>query len=72
MTVSKLKRPRDANQLAKRIVDIATDSIPEENVNKARSRAGKKGGHARAKSLTPEARADIAREAANARWSRTD
>jgi hypothetical protein len=66
------KRPRDSNQLAKRIVDIATGEESEETVNEARSNAGKKGGPARAKSLTPEQRADIAREAANARWSKKD
>jgi hypothetical protein len=32
---------------------------------------GLKGGHARAKSLTPERRQEIARSAAEARWKRT-
>jgi hypothetical protein len=71
------KRPRDPNQLAKLIVDIATgeveDSVSEskrhpENV---RGRAGgKKGGKKRASALTPWQRTEIARIAAEARWKK--
>jgi hypothetical protein len=57
------KRPRDANQLAKLIVDIATgqvevrDPTPEERgVDPAASAMGRKGGPARAASMTPEKR----------------
>ena len=64
------KRPRDTNQLAKRIVDIATgeadDSLSEAQ-ERAR-RAGKVGGKARAESLTADERSRIARKAALARW----
>lgn len=65
------KRPRDSNQLAKRIVDIATGEEPEEEVNEARSKAGKKGAKARARSLSPEERSAIASAAAAARWKKS-
>lgn len=72
----KPKRPRDANQLAKFIVDVATgtqDSEPERSATEVRaSKAGKKGGPARAKSLTPEERSKIASVAAQARWKKGD
>jgi len=73
------KRPRDPNQLAKMIVDIATgeasDSMSESkrHPNKVKGRAGgKKGGKARARRLTPAKRAEIATIAANARWKKKD
>lgn len=68
------KRPRDANQLAKSIVDIATGGSPDEEsstVIRAR-KGGLKGGAARAKSLSPEERSEIARTAATARWKKGD
>ena len=69
----KPKRPKDPNQLAKLVVDIATGEVsePEETpkVRQAR-KAGKRGGPARARKLTPEQRADIARTAATARWKK--
>lgn len=76
--MSKPKRPRDANQLAKSIVDIATgeaeDEIPDEGKNPAAVELGRKGGlkggKARAKKLTAKQRSEIARKAAKARWSR--
>jgi hypothetical protein len=71
MTDRKPKRPRDANQLAKRIVDIATGEEPEAEVNEARSKAGKKGAKARARLLTPEERSEIASAAAAARWKKS-
>jgi hypothetical protein len=70
------KRPRDPNQLAKLIVDIATgeaeDTVSESKRNpKRRGRAGGlKGGKSRSASLTPEQRQDIARVAAQARWKK--
>ena len=75
------KRPRDPNQLAKLIVDIATGDVedreptPEEQgkdpaaVSLGR-RGGLKGGKARAASMTPKRRAEIARKAAETRWKR--
>ena len=66
----KPKRPRDANQLAKFIVDVATgeaeDKVPEKA--EGQRKGGLKGGVARAKALSPEERSDIAKRAAKARW----
>lgn len=68
------KRPRDLNQLAKLVVDIASgeleDTVSESKRNPTqRGRAGGfKGGKARIASTTPEQRASIARKAAAARW----
>ena len=70
------RRPRDPNQLAKLIVDIATgeakDTVSESKRNPLkRGRAGGlKGGKARSLALTPEQRQDIARTAAQARWKK--
>ena len=65
------KRPRDPNQLAKLVIDIAAgeveDTVSESKRNPSQKRAGGvKGGKARAKSLTPQQRIDIARIAADA------
>lgn len=64
------KRPRDANQLAKRIVDLATtEEVTSEKSATTRGRkGGLKGGRARADKLTPSQRAEIAKTAAEARW----
>jgi hypothetical protein len=69
------KRPRDFSQAAKLVVDIASGQMedreptPEERgVDPAASAMGKKGGPARAASLTPERRAEIAKKAAAKRW----
>jgi hypothetical protein len=70
------KRPRDPNQLAKLIVDMATGEAPLETKLEGKNPAavalgrqgGLKGGKARARRLTPEQRLEIARAAANARW----
>lgn len=68
------KRPRDPNQLAKLIVDIATgdaeDTVSEQKRNPPkRGRAGGlKGGIARARSLTKKRRSSIAKKAASSRW----
>lgn len=75
MENGKQKRPRDSNQLAKLVVGIATGEergapmLCENPESKAR-KAGKAGGDARAKSLSPERRSEIAEHAANTRWSR--
>lgn len=66
----KPKRPRDANQLAKRIVDLATGEAEEKEPEPSdRSEAGRKGAAARSQALTAEQRSDIARKAAAKRWS---
>jgi len=68
------KRPRDPNQRAKQVVDIATGETEEEESEHAnvRSAAGKTGGKARAKKLTAKERSEIARLAAQARWKKSD
>lgn len=72
------KRPRDPNQLAKQIVDIATgeaeDTVSTEKKNPQKKRGqpgGLKGGKARAKSLSRKERAEIARLGAAARWKKS-
>jgi hypothetical protein len=82
MTRTPPKRPRDPNQLAKSIIDIATgekpnrDPTPEEQGKSAKAVArgkagGAKGGTARAASLSAEQRAEIARIAAQTRWKKS-
>jgi hypothetical protein len=61
------KRPTDPNRLAKQIIDEATSYKNPAAVALGRL-GGLKGGKARAKSLSPEKRAEIARKAANTRW----
>ena len=76
MTAKTPKRPRDTNQLAKFIVDMATgaDAAPVPDAPKvARAKkAGAVGGPARARALTPEQRAEIAHIAAQARWKKSN
>jgi hypothetical protein len=67
------KRPRDPAQLAKQVFDIAIgeaeDTVSESKRNPSKRRAGGiKGGPARAKQLTKERRASIAKRAAEQRW----
>lgn len=71
------KRPRDPNQLAKSIIDIATgekpdrDPTPEEQgKDPAAVALGKKGGKARADAMTPEKRSEIAKRGAAGRWKK--
>jgi hypothetical protein len=71
------KRPRDPNQLAKLIVDIAIgespDGVSDSKRHPSRRRAGGiRGGKARAKSLGPNERHEIAKLAARARWKKKD
>jgi hypothetical protein len=79
---SSKKRPRDINQLAKMIVDLSTGNpitedispIAEKEKNPAAVELGRlgglKGGKARAASLTPEKRSEIAKKAAKSRWNK--
>lgn len=64
------KRPRDPNQLAKMIVDLATGNATEsvETPRSAAAELGRKGGQARAKKLTKKQRVTIAKKAAKVRW----
>jgi len=68
------KRPRDVVGNAVRVMEVATgqreeEAKPEEAKNQAAAELGRKGGKARARSLTSEERAEIARKAAKKRWS---
>jgi len=66
----------DEIQAARRVVDIATGERPkvDPKVSKAAAALGRmgglKGGKARAASLSPERRSEIAREAAQRRWAK--
>lgn len=73
MTTKHLPRPRDPIQLGKLIVDIATGQISDakEGKSEAAIARGKKGGPARAGTLSPEERSEIARIAAQARWKKS-
>lgn len=62
------KRPRDPNQLAKLITDIATGEIEDAPKDPAAVALGSKGGRARAAAMSPERRSEIARKAAAKRW----
>lgn len=75
----KQARPRDTNQLAKSIVDIATGGAENtaptpDGKNPAAVALGRlgglKGGKARAKSLSAKKRSEIAKKAAKARWDK--
>lgn len=74
MTDKHPKRPRDPNQWAKRMVDLATGSVeaaPETRLTKRARAGGSKGGPARSAALTPQQRSEIARAAAEARWKKS-
>lgn len=70
MTEARKKRPRDPNQLAKLVAQIATGEVEDtgEQKDAAAQAMGKKGGRARAETLSAERRAEIARKAAESRW----
>lgn len=66
------KRPADAVGLAVMVGRIATgevdDTPADDGKDPAAKALGKKGGAARAASMTPERRAEIAKAAAAKRW----
>lgn len=69
------KRPRDFSQAAKLVVDIASGQVEdreptpeEEGKDPAAAALGRKGGEARARSLSDAERQKIAKKAAKARW----
>ena len=74
------KRPTDANQLAKLIVDIATGEVDDSLIDPIDGKnaaavalgrlGGKKGGIARAAKLSASERHEIAARAAKARWAK--
>lgn len=67
------KRPADAIGLAVHIGRIATGEVEDVPVDDGKDPAakalGKKGGAARAASMTPERRFEIAKKAATKRWN---
>jgi hypothetical protein len=65
------KRPADVIGNAVKVMRIATGEV-EEDLGKApkRAKGGRKGGKARADSLTPEQRSQIAHAASTARWKK--
>ena len=69
--MAKKKRTPDVNVLASSIVEQATKPIKKNPAAVALGRlGGLKGGKARAKSLSPERRKEIAEKAAKARWGK--
>jgi hypothetical protein len=68
------KRPADTVANAIRIAKILTGEIEEDMDDSGKDRAaqalGRKGGAARAQSMSPERRTEIARKAAEIRWGK--
>jgi hypothetical protein len=80
VTMAKSKLPKDTNQRAVMIAQIATGEIeaPKEETDLIKLAAsamgrkgGLKGGNARAKALTAKRRSEIAKKAAKARWHKS-
>lgn len=65
------KRPADAIGAAIRVARIATGEEAEDKPTSAAAELGRKGGKARAKSLTKEQREEMSRIAAAARWKKS-
>ena len=72
------KRPRDLNQLAKMVVDIASGEIEDRVSQKMKvpdtvrgRKGGLVGGKARATIVPPDRLSDIARLGAMARWKKS-
>ena len=73
------KRPHDANQLAKAIVDLATgeqtETVADDSKNPHAVALGRlgglKGGKARAEKLSKAKRTKIAKAGAEARWKKS-
>lgn len=72
------RRPRDPNELAFQVFQEATGEAarvepqPETTGATLRRLGGVKGGKARAKTLSPAERSEIAKLAAAARWKKSD
>jgi hypothetical protein len=69
------KRPADVIGNAVKVMRILTgeetEEIPaDDGKNKAAQELGRRGGAARAKTMTPERRAEIAKRAAAKRWAK--
>lgn len=78
INMKKPKRPKDTNQLAKTIIDLATGDTIEPIIENFKNPhavelgrlGGLKGGKARAEKLSAKKRSEIARLAAKVRWSK--
>lgn len=73
--MAKPRRPRDTNQLAKFITDVAAGNQPNDkglngHKHEGQRLGGLKGGKARAQKLTDEERKAIAVKAAKKRWDK--
>jgi len=74
----KRKRPKDSNQRAKFIVDLATGEEQEKNPDEGKNLSavalgrlgGLKGGKARAKKLSAKRRKEISQKAIRRRWKK--
>ena len=74
----KPKRPRDTNQLAYLIAQIATGEVKDIKTDDGKDpaavslgrRGGLKGGKARAEKLSAKRRSEIAKKAAKTRWKK--
>ncbi|MEQ8448963.1 MAG: RNA-binding protein [Nitratireductor sp.] len=70
------KRPADVIGNAVKVMRIATgedeDETPDDGKDAAAKKLGAKGGKKRAANLSPERRAEIARNAAAKRWGKAD
>ncbi|MGH7076120.1 MAG: hypothetical protein ACREFD_18265 [Stellaceae bacterium] len=68
------KRPADVVGNAVHVMKVLTgeahDAPTDDGKDKAAQELGRKGGAARAKSMTPEQRAEAARKAAAKRWTK--
>lgn len=63
-------RPAGVTQCAVHVARIAIGEIEDTRYkNQAQAEGASKGGHKRASKLTPERRSEIAKAAAEARWS---
>lgn len=78
MTAKHPKRPRDPNQWAKQMLDLATGAITDPDLDAGKDPAavslgrkgGLKGGKARASKLSAERRSEIAKAGAKGRWEK--
>jgi hypothetical protein len=72
------KRPRDVNQLAKLVTDLATGQVELPKTDDGKDPAavalgrkgGLKGGKARAAGMSAKQRSEIAKKAATTRWAK--
>lgn len=73
MAKKRIPRPRDPLALAKLIGDIATGQLEDsadDGKDASAANLGRLGGAARARALSPEKRAEIAKNAAARRWKK--